>query len=243
MTNAFKTLACLNKLTRLDLSANAISSHLLDSDFDDTLRNNLQWLSLSNNVIPSLDSNVFMYPNGTTKFPNLDYLDLSNNLIVALDILWPMTIPNPNLYVDLSNNPIKSLHNQLNGLFTDNSYIAMSGNRTIDVTGNNLVSFDDSQLLQYNIGSSNGFKIFLNKLQNYDFKQQKNKFVCNCPLSTGLYTVNWYKMISNTLSNIANSSILQLNCSKIVGKTVFNFKCTVSRLINFQILFIKDKFK
>ena len=227
MTQRFKTLSCLKSLTRLDLSSNAITTPLMDSDFDNSFRTTLKWLSLSNNRIPSIDSNVFMYSNGTTKFPNLSYLDLSYNLIKVLDILWPMSIPDLNLFIDLSTNPIETLKNQLNANFTSNFFVPMTQNRSIDVTDNNIVLFDDTQLWQYNIGTSANFQTLLTKLSNFDFRQTNNKLTCFCPIATGLYTVYWYGQISKNFVN-NQSPIFQLYCSNINNKYIFDFNCTVS---------------
>jgi hypothetical protein len=227
MAGGFKSLSCLKFLTKLDLSSNSISTPLLASDFENSLRANLVWLSLASNQIPSIDSNVFMYPNGSSFWPKLAYLDLSNNLIKSFDVLWPLSIPNLNLQVDVSFNPISSLNNQLGGDFKASAFVAMTGNRSVDVTNNHMVLFDDTQVMQYNIGSSSGFSTFLTKLSNFDFRQTQNQFVCFCPASTGLYTVYWYSSVASSFIN-NKSPIFSLSCSNVAGNTVFNFPCNVS---------------
>jgi len=229
LTGGFINLKCLASLTNLDLSKNLISTALLPTDFDDGFASRLQIFNLENNKISNIQTSVFIKKDGTSRFPNLYYLNLAKNLIKKFDLLWPLTLPSPNLFIDLKMNPIGELVNQMGQSFKNPSYIYdMIGNRYVDVTTNRLQFLDDSNLMQYGLQDSRDFRQFLNKISNYDFRQANyvRTFICYCP-SGGLYTVEWFKNISFSLD--LNCPIFQLFCSNFQTPIyIFNFPCEVS---------------
>lgn len=134
MTNVFSQLSCLSFLTHLDLAHNQISSPLVAADFGNSQQTNrLLWLNLKYNSIGFIDAAMFYAADGTARFPNLAYLDLSNNRLVSIDLLWPMTMTNANLKVDLSSNLISTLTNSLKLNYGRNTFIPMTGNRYTDL--------------------------------------------------------------------------------------------------------------
>jgi hypothetical protein len=225
VTNAFANLGCLTKLTQIDLSHNKISTPILASDFSDTVAGLLGSLNLGNNQIPSIESGAFFNTNGSTRFANLYYLGLARNNLMSIDLLWPMTMPNGNLRVELNNNPIGSLVNPLRSNFVSNVFIPMTGNRYVDMRNTSLTSLADSQLLRYGLNSADDFKNFLFKISNYDFRG--TQFVCTCPASTGLYTVYWYGQFLSAPLN-PSALIYQLTCSNYLGDYIFDFPCQVN---------------
>lgn len=223
LTDAFKGISCMSALTTIDFSNNFISSPLVASDFDDSIAARLVTLNLNSNQIPSVDSNAFIKSDGTTRFPNLVSLNLANNLIKQFDLLWPMALPQPALRVNLRNNKIDTLTNPTSRSYSDALFVAMTSGRSVDVTNNPLTTLSDSNLLQYKVNSADGFKQFLNKLSNYDFRQTSNAFTCSCP-SGGLYTVFWYQSISASISP-KTAPIYALVCSNIANNYLFDFPC------------------
>ena len=230
MTGRFKSLSCLTSLKVLDLSSNLIMSPLVASDFEDTLPARLTSLNLNYNQIPSIDSDVFIKSDNTSRFPNLTYLGLVGNQIKVLDLLWPLSLPSLTLSVDLSFNPIASLQSSLSSRFNfrNDLFVAMSGNRSVNAAGNSLTSIADSQLMQYQIYSAAGFVILLGKLANVNLQTSlpSTYFTCFCPPATGLYTVYWYGQIRNSISS-TNAPIFSLYCANTTTY-IFNFACPVS---------------
>lgn len=169
---------------------------------------------------------MFFKQDGTSRFINLEYLGLVNNQLKSLDLLWPMSLPSSILKIDLSYNQIDKLTNELKKSFSESVFIPMTGNRHVYLINNSLVSLDDSNLLQYQINSANGFSQFLNKLSNYDFRKNNSDYSCLCPAATGLYTVLWYKNISSSISD-KTAPIFKLNCSNVANTYIFDFPCTV----------------
>ena len=157
------------------VSNNRISTPLLKSDFDDKFAEQLISIDLSNNQIPSIDSNLFFKSDGTSRFKTLNYLNLGYNHISTFDMLLALTIPNSNLNFLVNSNPIYTLVNQLNLPYTDSRFAyAGVGNRVINVTSNVLATFSDSNLLQYGLNNQKDLKHFLNKIANYDLRQALN---------------------------------------------------------------------
>lgn len=133
MTNVFAQLSCLTQLTHLDLGHNQIVTPLVATDFADSQASRLLWLNLEYNNISSIDAGMFYYANGSARFPKLAYLSLSRNRLFSIDLLWPMTMTNANLKIDLSNNSIATLTNSLNLNFGLTTFIPMTGNRQVDL--------------------------------------------------------------------------------------------------------------
>ncbi len=234
LTNAFVRLKCLSSLTNIDLSYNFVSSPIVAQDFDDNLASRLQILNLESNKISFIQTAAFIKKDGTSRFPNLYYLNLAKNLIKKFDLLWPVSLPSPNLFVDLKLNPIEDLINQMGLSFKNPAFIHdMTGSRYVDVTTNKLQYLDDSNLMQYGLQDAKDFRQFLNKISNYDFRQANfiKTFICFCP-SGGQYTVQWFRNISNSLD--LNCPIYQLFCSNYqIPVYIFNFQCDVNIYISF----------
>ena len=217
LTSVFKQLACVSSLSSVDISSNLVSSPLVANDFDDALSSQLVSLNLSNNRIPSLESSVFLKSDGTTRFPLLQYLGLANNLIQQLDLLWPLSLPSSNLFVDMKTNPIVSLVNQLRVSFNQPAFrYGMTGKRYLDATNNRLQYLNDGNLLQYGLQTVDDFYAFIIRLQNYDFRQTNlaRTFLCYCP-QTGSQSVSWFMSIK-TYVNLSYP-IYQLYCSNLGG--------------------------
>ncbi len=193
----------------------------------------LRLIDLHNNQIPYIDTLLFVNTDGTSRFPNLKLINLANNSLVTFDLMFPLTIPSPNMVLDASHNPIRTLENNL-GLTYDLfefSY-AVVNNRSVDLTGNLLTRFDDSILLQYGLYSEADLQMFLYKISNYDLRQMtsgQSLINCSCPLN-GQLTSQWYARLLD--KNMINTStvLYQLHCSNIGNDDVFvlNFNCTVS---------------
>jgi hypothetical protein len=244
MTQRFAQLSCLRFLISLDLSNNRISTALRASDFDDSFGELLRTFNLRNNQIPSLESGVFFKDkeNREPRFPYLAHLCLANNRIKSLDLLWPMILPNPKLKIDLSNNPIMKLTNELGLSYNEPNLIEISGDRYVDLRNNSLEFLDDSNLMQYGLKTQDDFGIFLIKLKNFDFRQNKNKFECFCPNNSGSYLVHWYRNFSKQMEHL-EGPIFDLYCSNMNQSYIFDFNCTVSKnfIYNFglSLLFIQ----
>jgi hypothetical protein len=217
LTNVFRQLSCMNALTSIDFSNNFINSPLLASDFSDTLASQLVSINLTNNRIPSIQSAVFIKNDGTSRFPKLTYLGLASNLIQQLDLLWPLSLPSANLFVDLKTNPIETLVNQLRVSFNQAAFQnGMTGNRRLDASNNRLQYLNDGNLLQYGLQTVDDFYTFITRLQNYDFRQTNlvRTFLCYCP-STGSQTVSWFMSIKPFLN--LTYPIYKLYCSNLPG--------------------------
>jgi hypothetical protein len=226
LTNAFKSLECLESLRKLDISNNYIKTPLLASDFNDQTFKNIEHINMNRNRIPFVETRLFFKLDGSSRFPKMKYLGLANNKIKQFDLLWPMSLPNRNVHIDLSNNNIDTLINQMNLDFRNESFMPMINNRRVDIINNDLRELSDSNLLQYGLNSNSDFKLFLTKITNYDFRQHNNLFQCKCPKSTGSYTVHWYKSFSDTVNKL-NGSIHQLTCANIPDAGIFDFNCKV----------------
>lgn len=227
ITNAFKNLACLSALAYIDLSFNQISSPLVASDFNESISSFLVSINLNNNNIPSVETAVFIKSDGFSRFPYLTYLGLANNQIKEIDLLWPLSIGTLTLKVDLSSNPISKLINPSKRSFKDSIFVPMTGYRNVDLTKNDILSLDDSNLIQYGITSAVDFSVFLYKLSNYDFGRNTSDFLCNCPPVIGSYTVFWFGNFSNSIQLDLNSPIFQLYCADNPNVYIFNFTCRV----------------
>jgi len=93
VTVVFQSLSCLASLTTLIMANNVIISPIKQSDFSDSIAQQLVSLDLTYNQVQSIDSNVFIKSDGKNRFKNLQYLSLKNNQIIQFDLLWPLTIP------------------------------------------------------------------------------------------------------------------------------------------------------
>ena len=232
--NAFRDLNCLTSLNSINLANNLINSPILSTDFDDGLSSRLQLLNLTKNMIEFIESRVFIKSNGLTRFPNLQFLGLAYNKLKHLDLLWPLTIPNLNLHIDLKYNNISLLVNELNLKFNDPMLrYPMINNRKLDATTNSLQGFDDQNLLQYGIENPDDLKEFLYKISNYDFRQSNlvPTFICFCPPG-GQLTLLWFNSISNLVNR--SSVIFKLYCINSPSIYVLDFPCGVShKILNF----------
>lgn len=217
LTNVFKQLNCMNSLSSVDFSNNYIVSPLLATDFDDALSAQLVSINLTNNRIPSIQSSMFFKSDGKTRFPKLAYLGLAFNLIQQLDLLWPLSLPNANLFIDLKTNPIETLVNQLQVSFNQPAFqYGMTGNRRLDATNNKLQYLNDGNLIQYGLQSADDFYSFFSRLLNYDFRQTNSvrTFLCYCPQS-GSQSISWFLSVQNYLN--LTYPIFQLYCSNLPG--------------------------
>lgn len=232
----FSQLSCMTSLTHIDLSNNAISTAIVATDFDDVLSSRLVSLNLTNNQIVSIASGVFLKNDGTTRFPLLSYLGLGNNLIQQFDLLWPLSLPQANLLVDIKTNPIESLVNQLSVPFNQPAFrFAMTGNRRLDATNNRLQYLNDGNLLQYGINNVDDFYTFITRLTNYDFRQSNlvRTFLCYCPTS-GSQTVSWFMSVKTYLDLTA--PIYQLYCSKMPGNVYVLDITTCGYIVPFTLI-------
>ena len=213
ITGLFQTLKCLVSLTTLIMSNNYISSPLMQSDFDDTFSQQLVSLDLSNNQIPSIDTNLFFKTDGTSRFINLKYLNLGYNRITQFDMLMPLTMPNSYLNFMINSNPINTLVNQLGISYTDNRLAyPVVNNRVANITNNILTTFGDSNLIQYGLKSQTDLLNFLNKIANYDLRQFNNKVAsCECVGTTNLIPT-WYQSLLSSSLIILNSFVSQFTC-------------------------------
>ena len=229
LSYAFVHLKCLSSLVSVDFSNNLISSPIRAIDFDDSLAAQLQFINLSNNKIPSIETSAFINKDGSSRFLKLFYLNLARNSIKELDILFPLTIPDPSLKIDLHLNPIEKLVNQMNRSFSDAVFsYDMTGFRVLDATNNKLQYLDDSNLLQYGLNNQDDLQTFLNKISNYDLRQSNlvRTFICYCP-PQGLKTVSWYKSFASLIETIY--PIFQLYCSNFERSIyILDFPCNVS---------------
>lgn len=229
LTGAFVHLRCLSSVTSIDLSNNLITTPIIASDFDEFFASRLQSLNLEQNKIELIQTTTFIKKDGTSRFPNLFYLNLAKNRIKKFDLLWPLSLPSPQLFIDLKLNPIEELVNQMSLSFKSPSFIHdMVGNRFLDATTNKLQYLDDSNLMQYGLQDARDFRQFMNKLSNYDFRQSNymRTFICFCPTG-GQYTVEWFKNVSSSLD--LNCPIFQLFCSNFqLPVYILNYPCEVS---------------
>lgn len=227
--NAFRDLNCLASLDSINLANNLINSPLLSSDFDDELSSRLRYLNLTKNMIEYIESKVFIKSDGLTRFPNLKFIGLAYNRLKHLDLIWPLTIPDLNLHIDLRNNNISLLINELLLKFDDPMLkYPMINERRLDATTNSLQGFDDQNLLQYGINNENDLMKFLYKISNYDFRQSNfvPTFICFCP-ADGQLTLSWFRSISNLVDR--SSPIFKLYCINSPSTYVLDFPCDVSR--------------
>ncbi len=188
-------------------------------------------IDLQNNLIPYVDTLLFVNSDGTVRFPNLKILNLSKNSIVFFDFLFPLTIPSAQFILDASDNPIRTLNNTA-GLTINSPACAHAvvGGRSVNLKGNQLTVFDDSNLLQYGLQSELDLQTLLYKISNYDLRQENGKSLinCFCPFA-GQLTSTWYAELLNRNAVNASSTISQLSCSNISQRVfVLNFNCTVS---------------
>jgi hypothetical protein len=237
LTAAFTTanLGCLTALTTVDFSNNLIASPLAQADFDDTTAAQIVSLNLTNNMIPSLSTSMFFKADGvTSRFPNLRYLGLALNNLKNFDLLWPMSLPQSTLLVELQVNPISTLENQLAVSYADARFAyPIAGNRKVNVQNNKLQYLDDTNLLQYKLGKSSDFVAFVNKILNFDFTQTNGDivFFCICQYSTNINT--WYQQSYSQLQS-GNYPIYKLYCNEYTNNVyVFNFGtfCNINVLL------------
>jgi hypothetical protein len=242
ITGLFQTLKCLVSLTTLIMSNNYISSTLLNSDFDDTFSQQLVSIDLSKNKIPSIDSNFFFKSDGTSRFSNLQYLNLAYNSINQFDMLMPLTVPNSNLSFLLNSNPINTLVNQLNTPYSDSKFAYPAvGNRKINVTNNNLLVLDDTNLIQYGLNSQNDLKLFLYKVSNYDLRQLSNKII-KCTCNSTLIS-SWYSSLLSSSSIDQNNLINLIRCDNDYQNVFLKSpNCEVFFAIYLIFYLIKQKF-
>ncbi|RNA05212.1 putative protein toll [Brachionus plicatilis] len=229
--NAFRSLACLTSLESVNLANNQIASPVLASDFDDTFSSKLRSLNLTKNMIGYIQSRAFVKPDGSTRFPNLEYLGLAYNRLKDLDLLWPLTLPNLNLFIDIKFNNISSLTNEFNLTYNNEIFkYPMINNRKLDATTNSLQGFDDQNLLQYGLFDQQNLDEFLSKISNYDFRQANlvPTFICFCP-SSGQLTLFWFRSISSSVDR--SKPIFKLFCSNSPSVYVLDFPCGVSKQI------------
>ena len=232
VTGVFQSLSCLASLTTLVMANNFITSPIKQSDFSDSIAQQLVSLDLSYNQVQSIDSNVFIKSDGTNRFKNLQYLSLKNNQIMQFDLLWPLTIPPSILNVDFSSNLINSLVNGLSLSYSATVFAyPMAGNRNVNLQNNSLSTFSDSNLLQYGLTSANDLNLFLKKLANYDLRKNSqsstSSIVCTCP-SSGSQLVTWYKQLLASGSINLPDVVNQLYCSNIGNTYPLNINCSVS---------------
>lgn len=234
LTGAFSSLAsssCLSALTAFDFSNNQISSPIVYSDFSDTTAAQFVSMNFSNNLIPYINTNVFFKSDGrTTRFPNLVYLGLANNRLMALDLLWPLSLPQASLTIEMQNNQyLTSLVNQLSLSYVDSRFsYAMTGQRTLNLQTNSLQYLDDTNLVQYGLYSSTDFQTFLNKILNYDFRQSSGVQVFFCICQNSIQVLTWYKQISAAFAS-TDYPIFKLYCktNQFSGSVyIFNFPAT-----------------
>ena len=231
ITGLIQSINCLSYLKKLKLSNNFISTGLQSSDFDDIFSPSLVSIDLSNNQIPSIASNVFIKSDGSIRFTNLVNLNLKNNQIKLFDLLWPLTIPSGSLLVDMSSNPISSLVNGFNKNYSSSIFnYPMTGSRLVNIQNNQIKVFSDSNLIQYGLSSANDLKIFLNKISNYDFRQNNasNLSTINCSCSSSsLQTITWYQQLLAASMINTNALINQLYCVNIPNIYPLNIDCSV----------------
>ncbi len=189
-------------------------------------------LDLKNNLIPYVETLVFVNEDGTSRFPNLEYLNLANNRMIFFDLLFPLTMPSPKLKIEATSNPINKLNNtvNLNYALSFFSY-AVVGNRSVDLRGNQLTVFDDSNLLQYGLQSANDLQVFLYRISNYDLRQMNSQsiIVCSCSGGSKLTSIWYADLLSKNL--VDNSTLIsKLYCSNQGQEKTFvlDFSCDVS---------------
>ena len=228
LSNAFISLACLSGLKSLDFSYNSIMTPLLARDFADSLAGTLIYLNLNNNQIPYIQTSTFMRADGTSRFPNLLFIGLANNQLKTLDLLWPLSLPNLVLQVDIKNNQIDTLVNELGKKYTDSSFShSLTGYRYVDCTGNSLKSISDWNLLQYGLNTAADFEAFLTRISNFDFRATSGSpfLSCYCP-SSGLYLNTWYPSIKSALN--MDAPINKLACANMKSMNIFAFPCAIT---------------
>lgn len=223
----FKDFSCLTSLISINLANNQINSSILSSDFEYEFSSRLESLNLTKNLIGYIESKTFINNDGSSRFPRLKYLGLGYNRLKSLDLLWPLTIPNENLLIELKYNNISMFKNEMNLNF-DNQILKypMTNNRKLDATTNSLQGFDDQSLLQYGLKNQDNLKEFLEKISNYDFRQANlvPTFICFCP-STGQSTLFWFSLISNFMNR--SKPIFQIYCINSPSTYVLDFPCNV----------------
>ncbi len=195
---------------------------------------NFQRLDLQNNQIPYIDTLLFVNSDNTSRFPNLQFINLANNSIVIFDLLFPLTIPSSQMSLNASLNPIGTLKNTRNLNFNLPIFAyPVVNNRNVNLSGNVLTKFDDSNLLQYGLQNPTDLQGFLNKISNYNLLQVNGQslFICNCPNGSQLTSI-WYADLLNKQLVSMSTSISQLYCSNI-GTSVYvlNFNCIVSIMV------------
>ena len=237
LKGAFVQLGCLGSLVSVDFSDNLIASPLTHADFEDSLAARLRSINLSGNKIPFVETVAFIHPNGSSRFPRLTHLNLARNAIREFDLLFPLSIPDDNLKIEMQMNPIDRLVNQLGLSFKHPAFeFNMSNTRSLDASNNHLQYLDDSNLLQYGITSREDLQVFLNKIGNYDLRQSNlvRTFICYCP-PQGLRTVSWFKSFASSVR--PQLPIYQLFCSNFEGSVyVLDFTCEVSTHFIFHLL-------
>jgi hypothetical protein len=234
LSGAFKssTQGCLTALNSIDFSNNLINTPLTQADFDDQTASQIVSLNLTNNLIKEIRTSMFFKADGvTTRFPNLKYLGLAFNGIRQLDLLWPLSLPQSSLFIDMRVNPLTFLVNELNLSYIDNRFrYPMIGNRSINIQNNELQYIDDTNLIQYGLQSASDFAALINKILNYDFSQTDSTkvFFCVCSYSTTVNT--WYQLSFSQMIS-GNYPIYRLYCNSYTTNVyIFNFgpQCNIS---------------
>ena len=228
LTNSFKQLECLVSLKKLDFSNNFIRTPLLSKDFEDygNFSAHLESLNLNNNQIFSIETGVFFNSDRSPRFPSLSYLDLSFNQLRIIDLLWPMSLHSPAFKIKLNNNKITTLVNQLNLSYNSSFLVAVNGQKNVDLSFNLINYLDDSNLLQYGLQSPDDLRMFLHKISNFDFSN--NRLKCACSKSTNLNI--WFNRIHSFIDKTA-ALIYSLECSNMPNHTIFNINCPVCYFI------------
>ena len=93
-----------------------------------------------------------------------------------------------------------------------------------------MTTFGDSNLLQYGLNNQKDFENFLNKIANYDLRQNSNNTVVKCPCTgTTDFIPTWYQSLLSSSSINQSSNVNKFNCATY-DKNVFLIvtSCVVS---------------
>ena len=171
-----KTFANLTNLKYLNIYNNQIDT-LEDDSFIDL--NSLHELKLQKNSISKIQFGLF-----NLNLSNSCYVYLSYNKLVEIE-LWPLFLKNLE-YVDLRYNKINKFTNKFGWFFANSSNLKVKNrNAVVDLSHNNITSFDDRSIQQYGVCNSKDYKTFINNIFNI-FLLDNNPINCDCIASKRL---------------------------------------------------------
>lgn len=222
-----RNLSCLTSLKAIDLSHNLITLDIESDDLDQlNFTGIIEQIDLSFNSIEFLNTSLFLTRNNKTRFPKLSVFKINNNRLKCFDLLIPLSLPNPSLIFDASNNKIQMLKNILRKSFRENPFYSdfSNENRTINLLNNQIKVFGHETLCEYNVEKPSDLEIFLTRMSFLNIMDQK--LMCQCP-AFFYKSVYLFRQINN--QSIDHSALIyQQKCSNIAqNPLVLDYTCGV----------------